>query len=226
MLNALLDFISPRACRMCGNRLALTEGEICSVCNWQLPRTGYCETAYDNPMARLFWGRFQVERVAGWMHYQPSNPQCKLIYDLKYYNADELAVYLGTVVAKEYSEYGFFEDIDLIVPVPLTLFRRLKRGYNQSERIARGIAEITGLPVVNALKRVRFTESQTRLDGIRRAENVAGAFKLSKPEAVRGKHVLIVDDVITTGATVSACAEELSKAGNVKISVLSLGITK
>lgn len=226
MISALLDFISPRGCRMCGNRLALTENEICTVCNWQLPRTDHPTTPYDNPMARLFWGRFPLEKAAAWMYYQPSNPQCKLVYDIKYYGQDELAFYLGQLVAREFQAHDFFDDIDMIVPMPLTFLRRLKRGYNQAERIARGVSDVTGIPVAKPVKRVKFVNSQTRLSSFERAENVKDAFRLKAPEALNGKHILIVDDVVTTGATVSSCAMELCKAGDMKVSILSLGFTK
>ena len=227
MLNALLDFISPRACHLCGKRLAVSEKNICAVCNWHLPRTGYAETAYDNPMARLFWGRFKVERAAAWIFYQSHGEPSKLIYKLKYHGRREIGEWLGRNAAEEFKDNGFFDDIDCIVPVPITWQRRFKRGYNQSEVIAHGISEVTGLPVLsNCVKRKGKSESQTHLSPDERMQNVLGAFNLCCPEKIKGRHILLVDDVVTTGATICSCAETLSEAGDVRISVLTIGCAK
>ena len=134
---------------------------------------------------------------------------------------------MGRMVATELQRDGFFDGIDEIVPVPLTKERLRQRGYNQSEEIAKGINEITGLPInKDAVKRIVFKGSQTRRSRWDRQENVEYAFKLTHGEPIAGKHLLIVDDVVTTGATIIACAKELVKASNVKISVLSLGLTR
>jgi len=124
---------------------------------------------------------------------------------------------------------NFFEGIDMIIPVPISRGRRWKRGYNQSELIARGISEVTGIPLrTDILRRVHFDRSQTKLTVLERTENVEHAFELkaAKAKDVSGKHILLVDDIITTGATITACAKELMKAGEVKFSVASVGFTK
>lgn len=227
ILRSFLDLLSPRVCHICGKRLAVTEEEICGVCNWHLPRTHFCENAEDNELARLFWGRFPIEKAASLIFYKPHDEPSQMIYDLKYHGKNHLGIWLGSVLAKEGLTQGFFEGIDVIVPVPISLGRRWNRGYNQSEMIARGISEVTGIPVsTKALKRVNFTQSQTHLTSAERVENVEKAFRLKKAEDVAGKHILLVDDIITTGATITACAKELQKAGNVKFSVMSIGFTK
>lgn len=122
---------------------------------------------------------------------------------------------------------GFFDGIDIIIPIPLTRKREWNRGYNQSEEIAKGISRYTKIPIVtNAVKRTRFTQSQTHLKSEQRKQNVENAFKLLKPSLIKGKHILLVDDIITTGATAYSCAKELQKAGNITFSIISAGFTK
>lgn len=226
-LEALIDFLSPRACYMCGRRLTLSEKQICAVCNWQLPRTDFADSPYDNRMSRLFWGRFDMQKASAFFTYESGSDAANLIYRLKYNNVSVLGEWLGEQMAMELQEKGFFDDIDAIVPVPLTFTRRLRRGYNQSEVISEGIRNVTRLPILkNVLKRTRFDGSQTHLGAQERRENVNGVFQLVKPDKVAGKHILLVDDVVTTGATTGACGEELAKAGDVKISVVAIGCAK
>ena len=223
----LLDFIAPRTCAICGRRLSSTEECICIKCLCDIPFASFHHHPLDNPMARLFWGLFPVERVAALFYYQPQSPPYRLIHDLKYHYAPETGQYLGRLTATRMVPHGFFDGIDAIIPMPITWLRCLQRGYNQSEEIAKGIHEITGIPVYDkVVKRTKFKGSQTQLNTRERRENVQNAFFLKQPEKIRGKHLLLIDDVITTGATVTACAEELAKAGDTRISVLSIGLTK
>ncbi len=227
MLTALLDFISPRACRICGKRLSTAEEEICTVCNRHLPRTGYATAPYDNNMAKRFWGRINIERAAALFFYESHNSPSRLIHDLKYHGKEDVGIWLGRVTAEEFGAEGFFDGIDMIVPVPITWRRRWHRGYNQSTAIARGVAQVTGLPVNDkALKRTHFSLSQTQLSVSERMSNVDDSFRIRSGKGIAGKHILIVDDIVTTGATVSACGKELEKAGAEKISVMSIGCTK
>ena len=227
MLTALLDFISPRACRICGKRLSTAEEEICTVCNRHLPRTGYAAMPYDNNMAKRFWGRFNIERAAALFFYESHNSPSRLIHDIKYHGKEELGLWLGRITAEEFASDGFFDGIDMIVPVPITWRRRWKRGYNQSHAIARGVSEVTGIPVnAKALRRTRFSGSQTLLSASERMGNVADAFCLRQVKGIGGKHILLVDDIVTTGATASECGKLLETAGAEKVSVMSIGCTK
>ncbi len=227
MLTALLDFISPRACRICGKRLSTAEEEICTVCNRHLPRTGYAATPYDNNMAKRFWGRFNIERAAALFFYESHNSPSRLIYDIKYHGKEELGAWLGRITAEEFASDGFFDGIDMIVPVPITWRRRWKRGYNQSHAIARGVSEVTGIPInAKALRRTRFSGSQTMLSASERMGNVADSFCLRQMKGIEGKHILLVDDIVTTGATASECGKLLETAGAEKVSVMSIGCTK
>ena len=192
-----------------------------------LPVTDYYLSPLDNPMARLFWGLFPIERASALFFYEPKASTRELIYDLKYRGFPMIGEEMGALIARHYQPAGFFEGVDAIIPVPLTRRRMWQRGYNQSEMLARGIREVTGLPILtDVLKRTSFKGSQTKKNQWERRENVDGVFRLVRPDDIRGKHILLIDDIITTGATIVACADELCKVGDVKISVLSLGLTK
>ena len=226
-LSRLLDLLAPRACAMCGQRLAVDEEVVCSMCNLHLPRTYFWQDAYDNEMARLFWIQLPVERAAAWMFYQPHSQAGNMIYDLKYRSHPETGEMIGRMMAEEMMADGFFEGIDLIVPVPLARKRQRQRGYNQSMEIAKGISQVTRIPIAgDVVRRNSFSESQTRKNRQGRQENVEGAFELVNAEKVSGKHLLIVDDIVTTGATIIACGKELAKARDVKVSIASIGMTK
>lgn len=222
-----LSMVAPKACVVCGDRLGVGENVICSVCASHLPRTHYQKMPYDNTMARMLWGRIPVERVAALFYFEPQSEMSRIIYSMKYRNHPDDAVFMGRIAAKEMAVSGFFNGIEAIVPVPLARNRQRSRGYNQSNEIAKGISSLMGIPVIDgAVVRTTFTESQTHKSRWQRLENVENAFELKKGALLHGKHVLVVDDVMTTGSTIAACAKEILKAGNVKISVLTLGFTK
>lgn len=223
----LFDLIAPRCCAACGNRLAESERHVCLNCLLALPRTHYAEQPYDNPMAQLFWGHFPVEKVAAWFFYQPSSPFSGMIHELKYRRQREIGHFIGRVAAEELSKKHFFDDIDLLIPIPLTKRRQRQRGYNQSLEIARGISDVTGIPVrEKVVVRTRFEESQTHKSAKERRENVSGVFELVDSEVISGFHVMVIDDVITTGSTMISCCQELQKAKSVAISVFSAGFTR
>lgn len=189
---------------------------------------------FDNPMARMFWGLFEIERAAAFFYYEPGGIAARLIHHIKYHGREDLALSLGEMFARKLLEAGpdesdshFFDDIDVIVPVPLAKERQRQRGYNQSERIARGISDVTGIPLcLSALKRLSFQGSQTQLNVVARRENVERTFTLADETAIAGKHVLLVDDVMTTGATLKACSLQLNIANGVRVSIATLGYTK
>ena len=223
----LLDLIAPRLCVVCGHRLSVTEEVICSKCNFHLPRTGFHQDAYENEMARLFWAQIPIERATAFFYYEPHAETANIIYELKYKNHPEIGTTIGRMLAKEIQPAGFFNEIDEIVPVPLARKRLHQRGYNQSKEIAQGISEITHLPINNnAVRRIVFEGSQTNKGRWERHENVEHVFELVDAASVCNKHLLLVDDVVTTGATCIACAKALCQAGNVRISILSLGFAK
>ena len=222
MLSSLLDFFFPRMCPVCGNRLELDEHPLCLRCNMDMPRTMFWEHPYDNPLARMYWGKIPVEKATAYFYFVPKAGTAQMVYGAKYHGRGNIAIELGEMLADEMK--GFFDDFDCIVPVPVTIKRKMKRGYNQSDMIAQGISNVTGIPIErHTVIRRHFDKSQTHLTRDERILNVDDVFVLKDADSVKGKHVLLVDDVITTGATTISCAKQILKAENVKISILSLG---
>ena len=222
MLASILDFFFPRMCPVCGNRLELDERPLCLRCNIDMPRTMFWEHPYDNPLARMYWGKIPVEKVVAYFYFTSQSGQARMVYGAKYHGLANVAIELGEMLADEME--GFFDDIDCIIPLPVSIRRRMMRGYNQSEMIARGISKVMEIPIErHAVIRRYFDKSQTHLTREERRENVDDVFVLKDADAIKNKHVLIVDDVITTGATTISCANEILKAENVKVSILALG---
>ena len=237
ILAKIIDLFFPRFCPICGNRLVGEEESICLSCNLHLPRTDTWEKPYDNEMAKMFWHQIPIEKACALFYYKGHSFVSNVLYQLKYNNRPEIASDMGKLLAQEGMRINFFDGIDGIIPIPLARSRQKERGYNQSEEIAKGIAQVTHLPIyTNIVRRNVFKESQTQKDRWRRNENVKEAFELYpsyRPDQEKGKnksgsiadrHFLIVDDVCTTGATICACCQTLLKAGNMKFSVLSIGL--
>ena len=206
----LFDLISPRLCIVCGERLSVTEEVICGKCNLHLPRTGFQRDPRENVMTKMFWGQIPIERATALFYYESHAESANILYELKYKNHPEIGETMGRMMARELQKADFFDGIDGIVPVPLAKRRERQRGYNQSMEIAKGVSEITNLPIYNkVVKRKTFNGSQTSKGRWERNENVENVFELLDGDSVRGKHLLIIDDVVTTGATVMACAKEM-----------------
>lgn len=223
----LLDLISPRLCVVCGCRLSVTEEVLCSKCNLHLPRTGFHRDPYENVLAKTFWGQIPIQRASALFYYEAHAETAAILYQLKYKNHPEIGTIMGRMLAREILNSGFFEDIDAIIPIPLARKRQRQRGYNQSMEIARGIHEVTGLPIYNkVVRRNIFEGSQTSRGRWERNENVENVFELVDGEQIRHKHLLIIDDVITTGATIIACVKTLCQINGVTVSVLALGFAK
>lgn len=229
MMKFLYDFLDdfasllfPRICYGCGNHLMRNEKIICTECHVQIPRTGY-HTDPDNPVARLFWGRCLITRAAAFSYYNRGSRIRSLIHYLKYRGIREAGTELGRIYGCTLMESGFTNGMDLIIPVPLHPARERERGYNQSSFIAAGMAEATGLTVDNCiLVRSVRSKTQTKRSRYERWTNVEGIFTVAEPEKITGKHILLVDDVITTGSTIESCANELLKYKGVKVSVAAL----
>lgn len=209
----------PRVCAACGNTLMRDEDVVCLTCRHTLPKTGY-ETFPENPSAQLFYGRAKLNAVTSCFFFSKSGKVQHLIHELKYKGNHEAGVFLGQEIGKSIKEAPLFEKIDYLVPVPLHPKRQRKRGYNQSEMIANGIKETTGIPVANnCLVRVVNTATQTHKTKEERYENVKDIFAVNNAPQLQGKHVLLIDDVLTTGATIASCAAKLSCVPDITISV-------
>lgn len=177
------------------------------------------------PVELLFWGKFPLERATSFFYYRKGSDFRRILHLLKYGGQKEIGAIMGRYMAAELIESGFFQGIDVIIPIPLHETKQRIRGYNQSEWIARGIAAVTGIPVdTEAVVRRKYTETQTRKSIFERWENVEGIFELHHAESLIGKHVLIVDDVLTTGATTVACASRIMEVEGIRISVLTLAV--
>jgi ComF family protein len=192
-----------------------------------LPRTGFQWKATDNIMAQAFWHLTPVERAAALFFFTPHSAVAQIVYDLKYADRPDIGEDMGRLMANEMRPAGFFDGIDALLPLPLARNRLRQRGYNQSEQLAVGISQLTGLPVIrHAVSRKAFTESQTRLTRQERRQNVDDMFVLHDDKPLRHRHVLIIDDVCTTGATITALSDAIRHVEGIRMSVLTLGYTK
>ena len=218
----LLSLLFPRLCYACGCHLMRNESLICTECYVVIPRTNYHNEA-DNPVAQLFWGRCLIEKAAAFSYYNKGSRIRNLIHNLKYKGIREIGYELGRIYGLSLETSGFTSDIDLIIPVPLHPAKKRIRGFNQSETISLGIADVVNLPVdVKSLARTTVSATQTKRSRYERWTNVEGIFNVIEPEAIIGKHILLVDDVITTGSTIESCTNELLKIEGVKVSVAAL----
>lgn len=225
LLRQLLDIAAPRLCSACGRRLNDGEEVFCATCMMRLPRTDFLAHPYDNEMAQTFWGRVShFEKAYAFVYHQPHSESARAVYQIKYFGMADTGIDIGEIMGIQMKAAGFTDDIDIILPVPLTKERKRQRGFNQSEMIAQGISDATGIKVAkDIVKRVSFHGSQTRRDRQDRADNVENAFCLASGKRVTGKHVLIVDDIVTTGATIVAMAQQITLQPGVKVSVAAIG---
>lgn len=225
-IDDLKELLFPRHCKVCGRRLMKSEQHLCIGCMLELPRTHY-ELHPDNPLMQHFMEWPEVLRATAYIYYYKEGKYSSLIHHLKYYDHPEVGTFLGGLAANELKSSGFFDDIDLIVPVPLSKKKFRKRGYNQCDYIARGISKATGIPTrANCIERVIDTDTQTRKGQTERWKNTEGIFRVIKPETIKGRHLLLIDDVSTTGATLHACITALLTHSGVRISVFTLATTR
>ena len=221
-LNDFINLFYPNLCQACGNYLFQNEKVICTSCLFQLPKTDY-HLQKNNPVSILFWGRAKIEYATSYYTFAKGSKFQKLIHKLKYHNQKEIGIELGKHLGYNLGKSEFYEDIDLVVPVPLHPKKQKIRGYNQAEMISIGIAEAMQIPIeTNNLIRKVHTESQTRKNRLERWQNVDNIFKLEKPSQIINKHVLLVDDVVTTGSTLEACAQAMLEIEGTKVSIATL----
>ncbi len=222
-LNAFTELFFPRICYGCGAHLFSSEQEVCKRCLRKLPRTGF-ELVDNDPVSQIFWGRVKLEKATSLYYYRKGEMLQQLLHRLKYKGNYRMGQVLGVQMGNVFKQSGFMVGIDMIIPVPLHKKKLKLRGYNQSEHIAIGLSQSTGVEVEkNSLLRTVHTESQTRKGRFERWENVSNIFSVANPELLNGKHVLIIDDVVTTGATLEACVQALLQDSSVKVSVATVG---
>ena len=223
----LWRIVSPVRCIQCGARLSVREEELCATCLFSLPRTRI-HAQPGNGVERLFWGKIDIVCASAFMYYIPGSLSHQPFMRLKYQRRrPQVGHFFGRMMAEDLADTDFFSTIDLIIPIPLSAQRLQQRGYNQSTQLALGIAALTGIPVCEeAVERHVDNPTQTHLNTYERSKNVKDIFRLVRPELVAGRHVLLVDDILTTGSTILSCAQTLAEAGGVRFSVLTMGLAR
>ncbi len=219
----LLNLLYPRLCVACDDLLEMNEQYICTKCLYHLPKTDF-HLQENNEIEQMLKTWFDVCHASAFFFFQKGSPFQKLLHELKYKGQKGIGLVFGGYVGTDFVLADKFTDVDVVVPVPLHPKKLKQRGYNQSEWIAKGIAEKLGKPIdTEHLVRIVANKSQTKtFNAEERKKNVENIFFVTDTSFFDGKHVLIVDDVLTTGATIASCAEQILKANNVKISVVVL----
>lgn len=222
MFRSLLNLFYPNLCASCKEVLLKNEKTICVNCLIDMPRNLDFKDA-DNPVAKMFWGKVKLEHAFSSFSFVKNGKIQTLMHELKYKGNTDVGEILGVEVGKDIKRIECLSDIDFIVPVPLHKKRLLQRGYNQSEFIAIGIAKvIDSLVDTSVLKRSNNSASQTKKSKYERWENVGDIFEITDKNKFEGKHLLLVDDVVTTGATLEACCKKLEEVDGLRISIVTL----
>jgi len=225
--DGLVNLLFPELCVACETELSVKEKYICYGC-WETIHFTYFE-GFKEPSSldKLFWGRVLLEGTYAMFYFQREKASQKLLHALKYQFKGNLGVHLGSVAAQRLQNHAIFKDVQALIPVPLHPKKAFIRGYNQSEKIAQGIASVWNIPIINQeILKTKHTESQTKKDQFQRWENVTSIFSV-KGDLSHYQHIAIVDDVITTGATLESMAKELKAANpRMRISIISLALAK
>jgi ComF family protein len=221
IIHHILDFIFPRNCAGCYKSLVSNENYICTDCLFHLPKTGYWKDT-NNPAAQLFWGKVKIENTASHFFFQKKSRVQNIFHHLKYKDMKELGEMLGKLFGEELHQTPY-ASADVIVPVPLHKNRMKKRGYNQSEWIAAGLSAALSVPVdTTSVIRTSANETQTSKGRYARWKNVENIFSVAKCQTLEGKHIILVDDILTTGATLEACATAILEVPGTRVSILTL----
>jgi len=217
----LINLLFPRTCAACGTPLLECETTVCTTCRFLMPKTGY-ENNPNNPLAQNFFGQMPFNAVSAEFFFSKSGKVQHLIHGLKYHHCRENGIFLGQEIGKSLLKASDYQGIDYLIPIPLHPKKEKIRGYNQSHVIAEGISEIMNIPITEkCLVRSVFTDTQTKKSREERWNNVKDIFNIEKPERLENKHVLLIDDVLTTGATLMSAGKALSQVEGIKISVVT-----
>jgi ComF family protein len=223
LLNSFIKLFLPDVCVACGAELLESESGACLLCLYKIPRTNNF-LKENNSAEILMAGRIPFERIVTFSYFVEGGVLRPMVHKLKYYDGKDMGILLGKMFGEDLLASDFINNIDIIVPVPLHPKKQRSRGYNQAEIIAHGISEATEIPVIsNNFIRVVFNPTQTKRTKTERWENVSGIFKIKDSSLFDGKHILLVDDVITTGSTIEACGNVLQNCDNLKISIATIG---
>lgn len=224
-LNDFIHLIFPHVCTGCGSDIIDNKHQLCLQCLTELPVTNFFAQP-ENPVEQKFYGRMQVRNAAAGYFFTKDSLMQALIYDLKYKGNKDIGFYLGKMLAAFLVNNDRFAGVDLLIPLPLNARREKKRGYNQATALCNGIASVWKKPVMEkAVMRKVNTETQTHMGRITRWQNMDGVFTVAQPATIEDKHVLLVDDIITTGASLEACGAEILKISGVTLSIAALAYT-
>ena len=219
--DSFIQILFPHVCCGCGSDILSRETVLCMRCMTALPETGF-ELHEDNPVEKKFWGRISLERATAQYYFTRESLMQRLMHQFKYKGNKELGLQLGALMGASIKKSGRFH-VDALIPLPLFSVKEKKRGYNQAAILCEGMAESLQVPVLkDVVIRSHHTETQTKKGRIERWQNMDSKFMLLQPEALSNKNLLLVDDVITTGATLEACGAELLKSENVTLSIAAL----
>jgi ComF family protein len=220
--NDFIALVFPQLCQACGNTLVINEHVICTECYYDLPYTNFHQQP-DNVVARQFWGRLELSSVYVLFYFSKGGKVQAMMHQFKYRNSPKIGNKLGEIAGQKLTSSSNHQDIDFIIPVPLHPRKLRQRGYNQSQQFAEGLSTRLNIPVdtVNLI-RLKHTDTQTKKARFSRYENMKDVFGIRDAEQLAGKHVLLVDDIITTGSTIEACGLELLKIPGVKVSVAAI----
>lgn len=220
MFRDIIQLVFPRICVTCNDSLARNERHICTACLLNLPQTRFHESA-DNALAKTFWGRLAIEQAFSFLYFKKGSSVQHILHEIKYKNNTELASFIGQYYGSILADAGI--QTDGIMAIPLHKNKQRQRGYNQSELIANGMCQTMHTPNLSEyIERKKITETQTRKSRFDRWENVQEVFCVKEPRSFDQKRILLVDDVITTGATIEACGKELLTETTCMLSVASI----
>jgi len=224
-LNDFAHLFFPHVCEGCGNDVLGNNSLLCASCFLKLPETGFIKEA-NNPVEKIFYGRIKVETAGSAFYFTKHSLLQHLVIQLKYRGNKDIGFYLGKLLGYQLLQTERFNDVHAIIPLPLNPKKERKRGYNQAEIIAEGITSVWYKPILkNAVKRIIFTETQTQKDRVSRWQTMEGVFATADEFSLKGKHILLVDDIVTTGATLEACGEKILRVPETKLSIATIAYT-
>ncbi len=219
---SVLQLFFPHICAGCGSDLLNRHNLICMRCMDALPQTQF-ELHAENPIEKIFWGRLSIEKASSQYYFTKDSIMQRLMHQIKYKSNKELCIFLGRLMGQQLIQSNRFKEIDALVPLPLHPEKEKRRGYNQAELLCIGMAETMYLPILkNAVIRTEHTESQTKKGRVDRWLNMENKFEIPDKESLKNKHLLLVDDVVTTGATLEACGSSILNITNSKLSIATL----
>jgi ComF family protein len=223
--NSLSHLLFPHNCLGCATDILNAKDLLCAKCYTQLPATNFA-TVHNNPIEKTFYGRLHFQQATASFYYTKDSLMQHLLVQLKYKGNKEVGVYFGKLLGQHLMQSNRFGSVDALIALPLNPKKEFKRGYNQAMSICQGIEAVWQKPIINnAVIRKVFTKTQTRENRINRWHNMDGVFAIDDPQAIEGKHILLVDDVVTTGATLEACGSEILKIPNTQLSIATVTCT-